>query len=85
MLDRLPPWRHGMAGAPVLALRVTYVGEPGWELHVPVEFAATIYDVLTEAGAPHGLVDAGYRAIDSLRLEKPAAPGAPTSAPTTRP
>ena len=59
-----------VAGAPVLALRVTYVGELGWELHVPVEFALTVYDALMAAGAAHGLVDAGYRAIESLRLEK---------------
>jgi 4-methylaminobutanoate oxidase (formaldehyde-forming) len=49
---------------------VTYVGELGFELHVPVEFAATVYDALQEAGRPLGLVDAGYRAIETLRLEK---------------
>ena len=54
----------------MIALRITYVGELGWELHVPVEFAATVYDALTAAGAGHGLRDAGYRAIESLRLEK---------------
>ncbi|MGD9543803.1 MAG: FAD-dependent oxidoreductase [Methylocystis sp.] len=59
-----------LAGAPVLAIRVTYVGELGWELHTPVDFAATVYDALCEAGASLGLVDAGYRAIESLRLEK---------------
>ncbi|MFK8253939.1 GcvT family protein [Ancylobacter terrae] len=59
-----------VAGAPVLALRVTYVGELGWELHVPVEFAATVHDALMEAGRPHGLAPAGYRAIETLRLEK---------------
>jgi sarcosine dehydrogenase len=59
-----------VAGAPVTALRITYVGELGWELHVPVEFAATLYDALSAAGRPHGLLDAGYRAIESLRLEK---------------
>ena len=53
-----------------MALRVTYVGELGWELHVPVEFAATVYDALMEAGRPHGIANAGYRAIESLRLEK---------------
>ena len=60
----------GIAGCPVRALRVTYVGELGWELHLPVEYAATVYDALMEAGAPHGLTNAGYRAIESLRLEK---------------
>jgi 4-methylaminobutanoate oxidase (formaldehyde-forming) len=59
-----------VAGAPVLALRVTYVGELGWELHVPVEFAVTVYETLMEAGRPHGIANAGYRAIESLRLEK---------------
>lgn len=59
-----------VAGAPVLALRVTYVGELGWELHVPVEFAATVYDALMGAGRAHGIANAGYRAIESLRLEK---------------
>ncbi len=55
---------------PCLALRVTYVGELGWELYPAIEFGARLWDVLMEAGEPHGLVPAGYRAIDSLRLEK---------------
>jgi len=59
-----------IAGATVLAIRITYVGELGWELHVPVEFAVTVYEALHEAGAEFGLIDAGYRAIESLRLEK---------------
>jgi sarcosine dehydrogenase len=59
-----------VAGAPVLALRVTYVGELGWELHVPTEFALTVYDALMAAGAAYGLANAGYRAIETLRLEK---------------
>jgi 4-methylaminobutanoate oxidase (formaldehyde-forming) len=62
--------RIGAGGAPVLALRVTYVGELGFELHVPVEFSAALYDALMGAGAQHGIADAGYRAIESLRLEK---------------
>jgi len=60
----------GIAGCPVLALRVTYVGELGWELHLPVEYAATVYAALMGTGQAHGLVDAGYRAIETLRLEK---------------
>ncbi|MFY2823871.1 GcvT family protein [Ruegeria sp. MALMAid1280] len=60
----------GIAGCPVKALRVTYVGELGWELHLPVEYAQTVYDALKVAGEPHGLVNAGYRSIESLRLEK---------------
>jgi len=59
-----------LAGALVLAIRLTYVGELGWELHIPVEFAVSVYEALCAAGAAHGLVDAGYRAIESLRLEK---------------
>jgi glycine cleavage system aminomethyltransferase T len=55
---------------PCLAVRITYVGELGWELYAPMEFGATLFDTLMQAGAPHGLVPAGYRAIDSLRLEK---------------
>ena len=64
-------WRRlRVAGAPVMALRVTYVGELGWELHVPVEFAVTVYEALLAAGEPHGIANAGYRAIELLRLEK---------------
>ena len=59
-----------MGSAPVLALRVTYVGELGWELYPPAEYGAALWDTLWEAGAPHGIVAAGYRAIDALRLEK---------------
>ncbi|HET8953880.1 MAG TPA: FAD-dependent oxidoreductase [Solirubrobacteraceae bacterium] len=55
---------------PVRALRVTYVGELGWELYCPMEYGATLWRTLWEAGRPHGLVAGGYRAIDSLRLEK---------------
>ena len=62
--------RMTIAGAPLLALRVTYVGELGFELHIPVEFAVSVYDALMEAGQPHGIANAGYRAIESLRLEK---------------
>ncbi|MFN0217635.1 MAG: FAD-dependent oxidoreductase [Hyphomicrobium sp.] len=59
-----------LAGARLLALRVTYVGELGWELHIPVEFATTVYDALMQAGSEFAIVNAGYRAIESLRLEK---------------
>ena len=59
-----------VAGARLLALRVTYVGELGWELHMPVEVAQAVYDALMAAGRPLGLCNAGYRAIETLRLEK---------------
>ncbi len=59
-----------IAGVRVWALRVTYVGELGWELHAPCEGLPAVYDALHAAGAPLGLVNAGYRAIESLRLEK---------------
>jgi 4-methylaminobutanoate oxidase (formaldehyde-forming) len=55
---------------PCLALRVTYVGELGWELYCPAEFGLALWDTLWEAGREHGLVAGGYKAIDSLRLEK---------------
>src|SRR5262249_5378057 len=56
--------------ARVRASRITYVGELGWELYVPAEFAVGAYEDLTAAGADLGLVNAGYYAIESLRLEK---------------
>jgi 4-methylaminobutanoate oxidase (formaldehyde-forming) len=59
-----------VAGRRVRALRITYVGELGFELHAPTEAAADLYDALMQAGAAHGIADAGYRAIESLRLEK---------------
>ena len=55
---------------PVRALRVTFVGELGWELYCPTEYGAGLWRTLWEAGREHGLVAGGYRAIDSLRLEK---------------
>jgi sarcosine dehydrogenase len=59
-----------VADTPVLALRITYVGELGWELHLPVEQAVTVYQALLRTGAEFGIANAGYRAIESLRLEK---------------
>ncbi len=59
-----------LAFAPALALRVTYLGELGYELHVPVEYALDLYERLWAAGVPHGIANVGYRAINSLRLEK---------------
>ena len=55
---------------PCLAVRVTYVGELGWELYCPAEFGARLWDEVWAAGREHGLVAGGYKAIDSLRLEK---------------
>jgi 4-methylaminobutanoate oxidase (formaldehyde-forming) len=54
----------------VRASRITYVGELGWELYIPTEFMQGVYDELAAAGAGHGLVHAGYHALNSLRLEK---------------
>ncbi len=59
-----------VGNVPCLALRVTYVGELGWELYPKVEFAGALWDTLMAAGEPHGVIPAGYRAIDTLRLEK---------------
>lgn len=55
---------------PCWALRVTYVGETGWELYPTAEFGVRLWDTLITAGAAHGLVPGGYRAIDAMRLEK---------------
>ena len=59
-----------LASAPVRAARVTYVGELGWELYVPTEFAGGVYDAVVAAGDDLGLHHAGYHAMDSLRIEK---------------
>jgi 4-methylaminobutanoate oxidase (formaldehyde-forming) len=55
---------------PVRATRITYVGEFGWELYVSTEYGAALWQVLLEAGKPYQLMACGYKAIDSLRLEK---------------
>ena len=55
---------------PILALRVTYVGELGWEMYCAIEYGLRLWDTLWEAGEAEGMVAAGYRAIDTLRLEK---------------
>ncbi|MEU4718152.1 FAD-dependent oxidoreductase [Nonomuraea dietziae] len=59
-----------VAHVPVLAQRVTFVGEYGWELYCPMEYGLTLWDALMEAGLPYGMRPGGYRAIDSMRLEK---------------
>ncbi|MGI8522946.1 MAG: GcvT family protein [Nocardioides sp.] len=59
-----------LAGVDLRATRMTYVGELGWELTVPVADALLVYDALHSSGSELGLVDAGYHAIESLRLEK---------------
>ncbi len=59
-----------LASAAVRATRITYVGELGFELYVPTEYAVHVYQAILAAGEPHGLVHAGYYALDSLRLEK---------------
>ena len=59
-----------VGSVPCLALRVTYVGELGWELYCPAEFGLRLWDTLWEAGHAKGLVAGGYKAVDSLRLEK---------------
>ena len=58
-----------VAGTEVLAMRMSYVGELGWELYVPNAGAVAVFDALVAAGEPHGLALAGYHAMDSLRLE----------------
>ena len=55
---------------PVRALRVTFTGELGWELYAPSEYGLALWKTVWDAGQQHGLVAGGYRAIESLRLEK---------------
>ncbi|MGH6861046.1 MAG: glycine cleavage T C-terminal barrel domain-containing protein, partial [Phyllobacterium sp.] len=59
-----------IAGTPIRALRITYVGELGWELHVPIAATGAVFDALMEAGERFGIRPVGYRALESLRLEK---------------
>lgn len=59
-----------IANTTVRALRVTYVGELGWELHIPIAALGEVYDALMAAGKPHDIRPIGYRALESLRLEK---------------
>jgi len=62
--------RLTLGGAQVRAVRIGYVGELGWELHIPVDYAAGVYELLWRAGEAEGIADVGYRAIDTLRMEK---------------
>ena len=68
------PWlscgRIEVGAVPVLALRVNYVGELGWELHVPMEHLVPVYEAISEAGRDYGISDFGLYAMESLRLEK---------------
>ena len=59
-----------VGGHKARAVRLSFVGELGWELHVPNSSAETIYKNVWAAGRKYGLVNAGYRAIDSLSIEK---------------
>jgi glycine cleavage system T protein len=62
--------RITVGDVPVLASRVTYVGELGWEFYCPIEYGLRLWDTLWAAGEPEGMVAGGYKAIDTLRLEK---------------
>lgn len=55
---------------PVFAMRISYVGELGWELHIPIDQSLAVWDALWEAGREFGMITAGMGAMDSLRLEK---------------
>lgn len=59
-----------VAGVPVRALRVSYVGELGWELHLPIDHMASLYDAVLAAGEPHGMVHFGAYAMNVMRIEK---------------
>ena len=62
--------RISVGEVPVIASRVTYVGELGWEFYCPMEYGLRLWDTLWEAGEPEGIIAGGYKAIESLRLEK---------------
>jgi glycine cleavage system T protein len=62
--------RMNVGDVPVIASRVTYVGELGWEFYCPMEYGLRLWDTLWEAGQSEGMVAGGYKAIDTLRLEK---------------
>jgi 4-methylaminobutanoate oxidase (formaldehyde-forming) len=62
--------RMTVGDVPVIASRVTYVGELGWEFYCPMEYGLRLWDTLWEAGQSEGMVAAGYKAIDTMRLEK---------------
>ena len=68
------PWLTGkeieIAGMPVRALRVNYVGELGWELHPAIEFMSDLYDALWQSGKDAGIRNVGLYAVNSLRMEK---------------
>ncbi len=68
------PWLSSqditVAGQPVQAMRMSYAGELGWELHMPMAHLAPIYDAITRAGAPLGLRDTGSFAMNAMRMEK---------------
>ena len=68
------PWLRAreieIAGARVRALRMSYQGELGWELHVPMAAMGTVYDALWSAGEPHGIANFGSYALNAMRLEK---------------
>lgn len=59
-----------LGAAPVRVMRLSYVGELGYELHHPIEYQRHLYDLLFDAGQDLGLADFGYRALESMRLEK---------------
>jgi sarcosine dehydrogenase len=62
--------RIDIAGHIVRALRVTYVGELGWELHMPISSTGDVFDAIMGVGRAYGIAPVGYRALESLRLEK---------------
>ena len=68
------PWMRGkeieVASVPTRALRVSYVGELGWELHHPIERMVTLYDALMEAGTGYGIANFGTYAVNAMRMEK---------------
>jgi glycine cleavage system aminomethyltransferase T/glycine/D-amino acid oxidase-like deaminating enzyme len=72
-LDEHPPYSArwiAVGSIPVLVIRMSYVGEEGFELHTSTEYGSALWDLVWDAGRPHGLIAAGGAAMDSLRLER---------------
>jgi dimethylglycine dehydrogenase len=67
---RLSAQEISLAGIPVRAQRVTFVGELGWELHAPMADLTRLYTAILAAGEPNGIADPGSQAVNSLRTEK---------------
>ena len=74
LTDKVLPYSHAkrasIGGIPVTAIRLSSIGEPGWEIHTSADTGQRLWDILWKAGQPHGIIAAGRDALHALRLEK---------------